>query len=488
MKYIIDLHVGHGTSLDGSWDSGCVYDKYTEANLMYKIVKCAIPHLKASGVTVYSDADTGNNKNMTRDVMEANKRYKASKDIKHIYVSVHCDYSKAPSGVLPIYTSAEGKKIATALNKSIKSTMGMKSRGVQKNTTLYELNQTDMPACLLETGAIANDLKILRDKPDLYGEAIAKGICAYYGIKFVSASDERVKGAGAVAEMSMTTVTVSQLKSLQKLLGVSQSGYIGGQDKTKAQYYSGFYKLCKYDGGSGKSTTVKALQKALGVSQSGVLNQTTIKAFQKFLNSKQTTYKLDIDGYFGEQSTKALVVYLSSKPSKITLPKPTKTTKTTSTNINRAKFIKALKEVGDDCISHKFVYSNKNSKSTYSSALKSNKRVNCARYVTWAMQRAGLLPYGKVIWLSKKINGNGASYVKKSAKLKVSYPNKYPKDCKLIAGDICGFDIPHTMVTANTKGTSWFSAGGSDIKAKKIYYRRKAGYDKKRVKVLIRIA
>lgn len=178
----IAVQCGHGTSTDGSWDSGCVYGKYTEAGLMLKITKAAVKYLRASGITVISDADSGNNKNMIKDVQWANKEGVS------LYVSIHCDYSKAPRGVMPLYVSSSGKKLATALNKAIKSDMGMKSRGVQKRTDLWELNGTDMTACILETGAIKADLATLRDHPDKYGKAIAKGICNYMGVTFKDGS------------------------------------------------------------------------------------------------------------------------------------------------------------------------------------------------------------------------------------------------------------------------------------------------------------
>ena len=179
----IAVQCGHGVSTDGSWDAGCVYGKYTEAGLMLAITKAAVKYLRASGIKVISDADKGNNKNMIKDVQWAN-----SEEVD-LYVSIHCDYSKAPKGVMPLYVSSEGKKIATALNKAIKSGMGMKSRGVQKRTDLWELNGTDMPACILETGGIKADLAILRDKPDAYGKCIAKGLCSYLGVTFKESAE-----------------------------------------------------------------------------------------------------------------------------------------------------------------------------------------------------------------------------------------------------------------------------------------------------------
>lgn len=178
----IAVQCGHGVSLDGSWDSGCAYKsvgkQYTEAALMLPITKAAVKYLRASGVKVITDSDHGNNKNMIEDVRWANRVGAA------LYVSIHCDYSGAPKGVMPLYVSGSGKKLAKCLEKSIRADMKMKSRGVQKRTDLWELNGTDMPACILETGSIKGDLATLRDHPDKYGKAIAKGVCGYFGVPF----------------------------------------------------------------------------------------------------------------------------------------------------------------------------------------------------------------------------------------------------------------------------------------------------------------
>lgn len=180
MSKKVALMCGHGKSVDGSWDPGCAYGNYTEAGLMLPITKAAVKYLRSYGVTVISDADSNNNKNMIADVKWANK------EKTDIYVSIHCDYSKAPSGVMPLFVSSGGKKLATCLNNAVKSGMGMKSRGVIKRNDLWELNGTDMVACILETGAIKADLSTLKNKADAYGKAIAKGICDYLGVKIVS--------------------------------------------------------------------------------------------------------------------------------------------------------------------------------------------------------------------------------------------------------------------------------------------------------------
>ena len=176
-KDILALMCGHGKSLDGSWDSGCVYGKYTEAGLMLKIVKVAVAYLRGSGVKVLTDADKDNNRNMISCVTWANRKG------ADLYMSVHCDYKLASAGVYPLYVSSAGKKFATAVGKPIAKEMGMKYKGVAKRSDLYELTQTDCPAVILETGAIKADLKYLKDS-DKYGKALAKAICAYIGVDF----------------------------------------------------------------------------------------------------------------------------------------------------------------------------------------------------------------------------------------------------------------------------------------------------------------
>lgn len=174
-KDALYLACGHGTQINGVWDSGCAYGKVTEADLMLPIVKAAVALLRKSGVKVYTDADKNNNKNMIATVDEANKK-KVS-----LYMSVHCDYKGARSGVDPLYVSASGKKFGEYVGKYVAEIMGMKYFST-KRTDLYELNATDAPSCILETGNIRDDLPKLKQSKK-YGRAIAKAICKYIGVE-----------------------------------------------------------------------------------------------------------------------------------------------------------------------------------------------------------------------------------------------------------------------------------------------------------------
>lgn len=174
-KDIFCLVVGHGTQANGVWDSGCVYGKYTEAELMLPITKVAVAELRRCGVRVITDADSNNDKNIIACVQMAN----STKGVKY-YMSVHCDYKLASPGVAPLYVSTAGKEMAITVGKSIAKAMGMKWKGAFYRTNLYELNATSMPAVILETGAVT-ELKYLK-KSEEYGMALADGILKFLGV------------------------------------------------------------------------------------------------------------------------------------------------------------------------------------------------------------------------------------------------------------------------------------------------------------------
>lgn len=176
---ILALMVGHGKSLDGTWDSGCTYGKYTEAELMLPIVKVAVKMLRKSGVRVITDADKGNDRNMKSSVAWSDrigcKRY----------ISLHCDWSGASAGVAPLYKTTEDKEMAQTIGKYVAKKMGMKYKGVFYRSDLYELNAPHCPSVIFESGSIKADLKYLKDYKK-YGRALAQGICKYIGVKYVS--------------------------------------------------------------------------------------------------------------------------------------------------------------------------------------------------------------------------------------------------------------------------------------------------------------
>lgn len=175
-KDIFALMVGHGKSLNGTWDSGCVYGKYTEAELMLPIVKVAAEELRRNGIRVITDSDANNNRNMIACVKWAN----STPGVKY-YMSIHVDYKGATPGIAPLYVSSAGKQMATTVGKIVAKEMEMKWKGAFKRTNLYELNATTMPAVIFETGAIY-ELKYIQKSKE-YGMALADGILKFLGVE-----------------------------------------------------------------------------------------------------------------------------------------------------------------------------------------------------------------------------------------------------------------------------------------------------------------
>ena len=177
----VGIWVGHGRSLDGSNDSGCVYrykgKLYTEAELMVPIVNSCVHYLRECGIEVVTDAPT-NKINMVKQVSRSN-----AANVR-LHVAFHCDYAKADPGTLPLYVSAKGKKLAEKMNKRVMQYSSLKTRGVGKRTDLYELNQTNMTAVIFEVGSIRYDLKTMLHEFDAIGFGAARGICEYLGVKF----------------------------------------------------------------------------------------------------------------------------------------------------------------------------------------------------------------------------------------------------------------------------------------------------------------
>lgn len=171
---------GHGVSDNGSWDPGCVYGSNTEADLMLPITRAFVRFARYNGITVYTDSKTDHHQNMNACIREANR---IGVDV---YISLHCDYSGAPTGTYPYYytSSKKGKKLADRLNQSVMTMMNLKTRGLHTSSSLGELTNTNATACIFETGSIKADLKLFQQNPKRYGLALTRGLCDYFGMDF----------------------------------------------------------------------------------------------------------------------------------------------------------------------------------------------------------------------------------------------------------------------------------------------------------------
>lgn len=148
----------------------------------------------------------------------------------------------------------------------------------------------------------------------------------------------------------------------------------------------------------------------------------------------------------------------------------------------------SLDRVAENLEKDGFHYSVNGGKGSYRKSKEKRRVTNCAIYVSWALQDAGIIKKGQVFWIDKggAIRGKRKTCITKNNKLKILHPHKKAKHAGLKKGDICGWDSHiHTAVYAgrDTKGrTLWYSAGrdGGVKKNGKWYF--KAGKTKAKVR------
>jgi len=101
---------------------------------------------------------------------------------------------------------------------------------------------------------------------------------------------------------------------LQKVLGMTQDGWVGGQTNTVKPYLMNWTTI-RYNDGYKGSTTIKKLQNLVKSYNPGTIDglcgKQTVTALQKFLNAKGFDVK-GVDGYFGSNTAKAFQRYLNA--------------------------------------------------------------------------------------------------------------------------------------------------------------------------------
>ena len=104
-----------------------------------------------------------------------------------------------------------------------------------------------------------------------------------------------------------------------------------------------------------------------------------------------------------------------------------------------------------------FHYSVNGGKGSYRKSKEKRRVTNCAIYVSWALQDAGIIKKGQVFWIDKggAIRGKRKTCITKNNKLKILHPHKKAKHAGLKKGDICGWDSHiHTAVYAGRDALS----------------------------------
>ena len=292
---------GHGRSTDGTWDSGCTYGNYTEEKLMRPIVRSFVDTLRSHGLTVDSDIDTGNDRNCTYTIRDANVAGAS------IYISNHCDYELAPSGTYPIVYpgSSEGIRLAQCLDNAVRARIAIGTRGILQRDDM-EVANTNMPACIFETGSIKADLAILRDQASAYGQAEAYGVLDYFGISY----DATAPSAPSVSTVDTPVATTGTEKDI--CLEYGDESIVVGQlqkDLRAMAYEDENGNAIAVDDDFGPATlyAVKRLQSCHGLEVDGIYGPLSDAALMSEIREVQQAlvnagYSIEVDGAVGTQT------------------------------------------------------------------------------------------------------------------------------------------------------------------------------------------
>lgn len=158
----------------------------------------------------------------------------------------------------------------------------------------------------------------------------------------------------------------------------------------------------------------------------------------------------------------------------------------------QGRIIREADEMAKKAIKDKMIYDGSATHNTYNKAKKTDKRVNCATLASYILQAVKVLPLNRRIWLSDKINGSGATTLRKRSTV-IHPKNKRTKDVmhQLEPGDLVGYKFGknvHTMIYHHKEGRRvyWFTGGGSDFKARKLI-RRRPFYYFKQVDIIVKV-
>jgi len=173
---IVALDPGHG-----GHDPGAI----GPTGLQEKNVNLTLAKLVASRVSPHSAI-------LTRDgdvyLSLLARAQKANVARANAFVSIHSNASVNPAAhgmEVFYYSSAEGKRLATAVYSSALAATGLSDRGV-KEYRYGVLVYTRMPACLLEVAFISNpeEERLLRNEAFLNkaADGIANGIKQFFGV------------------------------------------------------------------------------------------------------------------------------------------------------------------------------------------------------------------------------------------------------------------------------------------------------------------
>lgn len=168
----IFINAGHGGT-----DPGAVSKNGTKEADVTKIVSSLLAcQLIQNGF----DVEFFQQKKSFTEVSQAENTSKSD-----LFISLHCNSftNENANGVEVLYypTSAKGKNCAQVVQKELIKATKLKDRGIKSRNDLHVLKRTKATAILIELAFVSNpnEEKMLKEKPEIFANAIFEGIKKY---------------------------------------------------------------------------------------------------------------------------------------------------------------------------------------------------------------------------------------------------------------------------------------------------------------------
>lgn len=166
-----------------SWNTG-VGDYGTEKDRMRLIANSVVQLLQYNHLEVYTSRQ---DMSLSEAVDDSNHRG------TQLHVAIHSNAGNGQArGCEVFYKSESGRQAAQLVYDLLCAITPVSDRGVKHTDSLYELNKTKAVTILIETAFHDNPddaYWIMNHVLDI-AEAIAKGVCGYFGIEFKNPKEE----------------------------------------------------------------------------------------------------------------------------------------------------------------------------------------------------------------------------------------------------------------------------------------------------------
>lgn len=209
---LVALDAGHGGEDEGSSRAGVL-----EKTVNMQIVQEVEAQLEAMGYQVLLVREGDEELSLEERVQTANEAR------AHIYISIHqnaCEEkASGVNGVEVWYNTGKAeegsKRLAQLIHSDLVLYTQAKDRGIVEDESLVVIRETDMPACLVETGFLSNAAeRELLVKPE-YQQRIAEGIVSGIDLYFFPKTMYLTFDDGPSAENTDTVLDILKERNVK---------------------------------------------------------------------------------------------------------------------------------------------------------------------------------------------------------------------------------------------------------------------------------